>query len=71
MSTKEFEAARADLELASKCQKATHSASLDYQAACVVGDWERAKEARATAIGSFEAFFDNYAAAYQVMNRGQ
>jgi uncharacterized HAD superfamily protein len=62
-----FAAARADMELATRCQEAFNKASIDYQAACITGDWCKVEAVRTEVVGSLEAFLDNYAAAFKVM----
>lgn len=58
MSSAVFEQAQRDLMAAQAAQRLYAQAMIDFQAACIAGDWKRADQARVDATGHLEAFLD-------------
>ena len=65
-----FNAIRKDVEAATCSQLAMSAAIVDYQSACIAGEWELAEKYRVLAVGSFEAFLDHTAVAHREIRRG-
>jgi hypothetical protein len=68
MSTDREAAICRDLAAAQHASLLANAAMLEFQAACLKGDWAAAEEARLRVLAGWETTLDNFMAAYRRVN---
>lgn len=65
MASAHFEEIQRDLTNANVAMEKHKRALVEFQAACMVGDWQRADHIRIEVIAHQEAYLDHLASAYK------